>query len=368
MSEPSTTDDPLADHGPDYVADRFDRWGSRFRAKGIDGAGLQRLRESVDDWADWCDAFADAGTVHVERGEAALADGNEVTAGGHFLRASMYHHFGSFAWFVDEQRRERAHRRAVELFGRAGPHLDPPAERVEAPAPGGDPIPGNLRVPDDAPDGLDTPPLVVLLSGLDSTKEEQHTRASDFHERGVATLAVDGPGQGEAWYDRPMTPDYHEAISAVVDHVSDRDDVDAGRLGVYGVSLGGLYAPLVAAHDDRVDACVGLGGPFSIGPASAYNPSLQAGFLHACHADSLAEADAITERLTLRDCVDDLTAPSLVIAGGRDTVIPPAQTRRIAEEAPGGELLYYPEGDHVCKNRTHRYRPRAADWLRDHLV
>ncbi|MFB6194807.1 MAG: alpha/beta hydrolase family protein [Haloplanus sp.] len=367
MTDDTDTDDEQ--RGRDYVLDRFDRWWTRFLAKGLDRYDLQNLRADIDAWAEWCDAFATVGEEHAELGREAEAAGNAVSAGQHFLRASMYCHFGSFAWHVDEAERERTHRRGVELFERALPHLRPAGERVDAPCPGGDDIPGFLRVPDETPDGADESPLVVLLSGLDSTKEEQHTRASDFHARGIATLSVDGPGQGEAWYDRPMTPAYHEAISAAVDHVQGRADVDATRLGVYGVSIGGFYAPYVAAHDDRFDACVGLAGPFSVGPASMYgSATMREGFLHACHTDSYPEADAITEQLTLRDCIDDLTAPSLMIAGGNDTVIPPEQTRRIADRAPNGELLYYPDGDHVCKNRVNQYRPYAADWMRDHLV
>jgi 2,6-dihydroxypseudooxynicotine hydrolase len=354
--------------GREFVEDRFDRWWTRFLAKGLDRYDLRNLRDEIETWDAWFEAFAAVGEDHAERGREAEAAGNATTAGEHYLWASMYCHFGSFAWFADEDRRERVHRRGVELWGKAGPHLDPPAERIEAPYPGGADLPGYPRIPDGTPDGLDESPLVIVRSGLDSTKEEQHTRSSDFHARGVATLAVDGR-QGEAWYTRSMTPDYHEAISAVVDRVEGVDGVDASRLGVYGVSIGGFYAPHVAANDDRFDACVGLAGPFSVGPASLYSSvSMRDGFLHACRADSFVEADEVTERLTLRGDIEDLTAPALMIAGGNDAVLPPEQTERIAERAPDGELLYYPDGDHVCKNRVTRYRPYAADWMRSHLV
>ncbi|MFB6165705.1 MAG: alpha/beta hydrolase [Haloarculaceae archaeon] len=365
------TDVADASHGPEFVADRFDRWGSRFRAKGLDRPGIAALREQIDRWEQWCSAFVDRGERAEDRGEAALDDGHPETAARHLLRAAMYYHFGSFAWYVDEDERESAHRRAVELFGRAGRHVDPPVQRIEADGPGGVTVPGNLRVPDDAPPGTDASPLVVLLSGLDSTKEEQHTRASDFHRRGVATLTVDAAGQGEAWYDQRMTPEFPAYVSAIVDAVAERDPdgVEADRLGVYGVSLGGFYAPQVAAADDRFDAVVGLSGPFTVGPITPYkSDSLRKGFLHACKTPSPIEADAVTERMTLRDCIEDLTAPTLTIAGANDHVIPPAQTKRIAREAPDGELLFYEDGDHVCKNRVHDYRPRAADWLRDRLL
>ncbi|MFD1589405.1 alpha/beta hydrolase family protein [Halorientalis brevis] len=358
--------------GSAYVADRFDRWGSRFRAKGLDSSGIDRLKQDIDAWPDWCRAFSAVGEEHADRGRDALEHGNEITASEHLLRAAMYYHFGSFAWFFDEDERERAHRRAVALFRQAGAYFDPPIERIEAPAPDGDyVIPGNLRVPDRNPNGLDESPLVVLLSGLDSTKEEQHTRASDFHRRGVATLTVDGAGQGEVWYHQRMTPAYPRFVSAIVDRVQSEQvsGLDATRLGIYGVSLGGFYAPQVAATDDRFDACVGLSGPFTVGPVTSHqSESLIEGFEHACKTDSLVDVDRITERMHLRDRIEDLQAPALLIAGANDHVIPPAQTERIAHEAPNGELLYYEDGDHVCKNKAHDYRPRAADWLRDRLV
>lgn len=370
MTDTDDTDE--TDRGPDYVADRFDRWGSRFLAKGLDRPGVRRLRERIDRWDDWCGAFSAVGAEHADRGREALDAGNAESAGEHLLRAAMYYHFGSFAWYADADERETAHRTAVELFREAGRHLDPPVERLEAPAPdGGFVVPGNLRVPDHSPGSLDASPVVVLLSGLDSTKEEQHTRASDFHRRGVATLTVDGAGQGEVWYHQRLTERFPEYVSAAVDHLraTDPEGVDPSLLGVYGVSLGGFYAPQVAAADDRFDACVGLSGPFAVGPVSSYDSaSLHDGFRHACKADSLVEVDDITERLTLRGRLDDLETPVLAIAGGDDHVIPAVQTERIARRAPNGEYLFYEDGDHVCKNRVHDYRPRAADWLREKLV
>ena len=52
---------------------------------------------------------------------------------------------------------------------------------------------GNLR----RPPGLDRPPLVLLIAGLDSTKEEFFAVENIFLARGLATFSLDGPGQGE---------------------------------------------------------------------------------------------------------------------------------------------------------------------------
>ena len=238
-------------------------------------------------------------------------------------------------------------------------------ERIEAPFEDFT-VPGNLRVPDSAA----ASPLVVLLPGLDSIKEELSAYEADFHDRGVATLAVDGAAQGETWKHQRMTPRYSELISAVLDHVEalDPDGVDTDRLGVYGVSLGGFYAPHVAANEPRFDACVGISGPFTVGSVSGRSSELvKEQFMWSCKSDSVVEVDEITDAMSLRDDIEDLMAPSLMITGANDGIIPPAQTERIAERAPNGEYVLYENGNHVCNNIPYRYRPLAASWLSDHL-
>ena len=361
--------DTDGDRGIAFAKESLEKWTPRFVANGVDHNDLERLEAEIDGWAEWCDAFAETGAAHAELGEAALDRDDTESAGAHFVQASLYYHFGSHVWHVDDERRDEAHQRSVRLFRRAGDHLNPPAKRIEAPHEDYQ-VPGNLRVPDRGPDGSNESPLVVLLPGLDSTKEELHTLTPELLDRGLATLTVDGAAQGETWYEQGMTPSYHESISSMVDYVTEvnPDGVDVSRLGVYGVSLGGFYAPHVAANDERFDACVGISGPFTVGPTSTRGSDLvKEQFEWACKADSLVEVDEITEAMTLRDDIDDLTAPVLTITGANDGIIPPAQTERIAERAPDGTFICYDEGNHVCNNIPYKYRPRAADWLRDQL-
>ena len=78
-------------------------------------------------------------------------------------------------------------------------YLDPDAERIEVPLDGGRVV-GNLR----RPAGEERPPLVLLVPGLDSTKEEFFKLENVFLDRGMATLSIDGPGQGESGYELPI--------------------------------------------------------------------------------------------------------------------------------------------------------------------
>ena len=120
---------------------------------------------------------------------------------------------------------------------------------------------GNLR----RPPGAIAPPLVLLLPGLDSTKEEFFDWEQVFLDRGMATFSLDGPGQGEVSKSSHIWPNYEAAVTAALDVLCERDDFDADRIGAAGVSLGGYYAPRAAAYEKRVRAVVGISGPFNFG-------------------------------------------------------------------------------------------------------
>ena len=101
---------------------------------------------------------------------------------------------------------------------------------------------------------------MVLLGGLDTTKEEQLVISTLCVRRGLATLAFDGPGQGETYDRMKLMPEFDQAVSAVLDFIQLRDDVDPARVGIIGRSMGGHYAPKAAALDLWVEAVNAKGG------------------------------------------------------------------------------------------------------------
>ena len=48
----------------------------------------------------------------------------------------------------------------------------------------------------------------------------------------------------------------------MVDWIETRSDLDAARIGLWGVSLGGYYAPRAVAFEKRIKACIALSGPY----------------------------------------------------------------------------------------------------------
>jgi 2,6-dihydroxypseudooxynicotine hydrolase len=181
----------------------------------------------------------------------------------------------------------------------------------------------------------------------------------------MAVLAIDGPGQGEAEYEIPICGDYERAASTVVDWIETRNDVDVNRIAIWGVSLGGYYAPRAAAFEKRLRACIALSGPYDWAEIWDALPELtRETFRVRSHSSSQAEAKARAGELTLRRCAKQIECPLFIVAGRQDRLVPATHAEMLARSVSGPvELLMVEDGGHNANNRPYRYRSRSADWL-----
>jgi 2,6-dihydroxypseudooxynicotine hydrolase len=148
-------------------------------------------------------------------------------------------------------------------------------------------------------------------------------------------------------------------------------EVDRTRLGIWGVSLGGYYAPRVAAAlGERAKACVSLAGPFNFGECWPDLPQLTRDtFRHRSGAGSDEEARQIALTLSMARAASDLVAPLLIVFGRQDRLIPWRQAVRLRDAVAGPvELLMLEDGNHGCANVAPWHRPRTADWLATRLA
>jgi 2,6-dihydroxypseudooxynicotine hydrolase len=254
----------------------------------------------------------------------------------------------------------RAHEKVIECRNLALPYLDPPGESIAIPYEGRT-LYGILR----KPAGIERAAVVVMCVGLDSTKEELDVYENIFLERGMATLAFDGPGQGEAEYDMPIRGDYEAPVQAVIDYIVARGDLDPDRIGIMGVSLGGYYSARAAAFDKRIAACLSFSGPYSwVEIFDGRNELSQEAFRVRSHSRTMEEAHEKAKTLTLEGAAKNITCPIYIVAGELDRLTPPANAERIAAEVSGAKVLTIVKGgNHVVNNRRYMYQTQAADWM-----
>lgn len=348
------------------VQSAIDNWAPRFIANGVDYNDFARVTNSIERWDDWCQKWSECGALHEQMGEQAEADGQYESAAYHYLHAAMAYHFGKYLFVHKPQELREAHEHAVHDYARALPYFEIPGERVAIPYENGSTMYGILRKPWHTP----KPPVVILVPGLDSVKEELHVYGDDFLRRGMAVLAIDGPGQGEMEFEHPMRHDFEVPIRYAIDYLEGRRDVDANRVGLMGVSLGGYYAPRAAAFEPRVKAVIANAGGYNMNSHFDLLPQLtRDAFIHRTASTNEAETREKLQSFDLQDVMQKVTVPLLVIMGRRDRLIPSADAERMVREAgPNAELWMFEDGNHVNNNIVYKHRPQQADWMRKQLA
>jgi 2,6-dihydroxypseudooxynicotine hydrolase len=373
----SAGNDLFADRRPELYAERpapadarvaaaRAHWALRFVANGTEFADFEATLARITRWDDWCREWG----VTAQHYEAvAAAAGQGLTAGEAWRRAALCWHWGKFV-FTDHPDEQRfAHDRAVACYRRGADSLSPPASLVAVPY-GDRSLAAYLRIP------FEGAPVVIMIPGLDSVKEELQATAEYLLRRGLAVIAVDGPGQGEAEFagltpgqGLPIEPAYERVVDAVAGFLRGRAEVDADRIAVFGVSLGGYYAARAAGSSaGPLRAAVALAGPYRFDlDWDSLPPQTRATFQARSGASSPDQARERAGALTLESAASRIRIPMLVVHGGQDRLVPAYHAERLAAEAPGAELLLFPDGNHGVTNHAFESRSRIADWLAGHL-
>ncbi len=167
-----------------------------------------------------------------------------------------------------------------------------------------------------------------------------------------------------------IRPDFEAPISAAIDYLETRDDVDPARVGVVGSSLGGYYAPRAAAFEKRIKACVAISGVFAQASRGrqVMAPTREA-YIHYLGAKDDEEATALKSRLSLEGVAQHITCPLLIIGGKQDPLVHWENQQKLHDEASGPtELHIFDEGNHSGQNIPHKVMPLQYVFLTKHLV
>jgi 2,6-dihydroxypseudooxynicotine hydrolase len=336
----------LKDHG------RVRRWFGL-------GARAEELFDTfgkINELGDWCSEFGRL-AQRFEKSADAIDDGTVKVA--NYLSAASYFHIGLLGTFEDNDERIQAYRSVVRVYDKARKYFRIPAERVEYPF-GGVTFSAYFR---QAP-GATKPPCVILLRGLDAAREvELHTISNFLLEKGLSTLAIDTAGQGEArFHGLKLLPDVSESIGAALDYLERRPEIDASKLAILGQSFAGYIAVRAASRDKRFKACVSLGSFYSLNDFEILHMLKQNCMLNMKVTE--AEWPQTRKLFTLDGVIENMTCPFLAINGSEDVVIPPSQTVKMYEQAPGPkDLKIYDGAPHCVYYDNKSVLFYIGDWL-----
>jgi pimeloyl-ACP methyl ester carboxylesterase len=232
----------------------------------------------------------------------------------------------------------------------------------------------NLHLP---AGGCHPAPIVIIIHGIDGCKEEHLATELCLHEAGFAVLGIDGPGQGEAllldqinWSD-----DFFMIVRRALDALQDDAAVDTEHAGLFGISIGGMWALQAAADDRRVKALYDLGGPINTNAFPKLPFVIKTKMCQVTGArDRHAIAEVLGRNTTESDAIlSKVTCAVRIAHGGRDRVVSIADKEWLRDRlarfgnVPEVSLSVHADGDHCCTGYADEIRADLVAFFRAHL-
>ncbi|MFL5658270.1 MAG: alpha/beta hydrolase family protein [Ktedonobacteraceae bacterium] len=304
------------------------------------------VRQRVKKFADIAPQFAAAARRREQVAQGHEREGRVVGARESYFIAALL--WASAQWPLFENTKENIffNERKVECYQKFIAYAPHKIERVEIPF-GNSSLPAYLHLPL-AWNG-EKVPCILSIDGMDGSKEIMHAMYGDkILSRGMASLAIDGPGQGECCVRTiHVTADNFKEVGRVaLDWLRKRPEIDGEQLGVYGVSFGSYFATQVASVDAGLRGCAVAFVCHEPGGHTIFNmasPTFKLRFMYMAGYEDEAEFDRFAEGFRLNGA--EVKSPYLVLAGEDDELSPIEYTYQLFDEIPTPKKLVVYQGE-----------------------
>jgi dipeptidyl aminopeptidase/acylaminoacyl peptidase len=349
---------------------------------GFNNADLDYISAHTKGVVSMRETYRKVGDYRSNLAKSAESDGYTVTARRHYYYASLAYGFAQYTVQEDYSPVKKAlHDKCQDAFAKVIKYSDYPMEKVEIPfvdepAYEATTFPGVLHLPK----GEGPFPCVIFIPGTDMHKEQvPNPEDNIFIKRGMAVLALDGPGQGESLLRmlkvRVDTWNYERAVSAAIDYLETRPEIDASRIATFGVSTGSYWSPRAAIwearHKNRIKAAGGLAAqwePHFVTEFEYAQPNFKSNYMYMAGEDSEESFDSKAPLHDLRPDIGEITCPILIVQGEFDELCTPDQVEAILANAKAPyEMRVYENEFHPMGGVAVEAYELSADWLRDRL-
>lgn len=361
------TDDCLADLEPQCQAGLRQYSLERMTGYGIDYADAIELRARIiagESWQETAQALGERAVAAAECGDPETCRSTRRTM---YHRASALFRMSQALMLAESDERRSIVKRSVELY-EAAVENGLPREHVHIETACGTMSGWFIESSADEQVGI-----AIVIGGVEGWAMDFDVMGEALAARGIATLLLDAPGQGESRILNRhfLTAQWDGCFGTAVDWCAGR--APGLPIGLVGNSMGGSLTIAIANQDPRIAACVNNGG--------IIKPSLgrMAGetFFGKMVAFTGIEGEDCEERaVEVWDTVEPLKPglnanyPLLVVQGGRDPLVADGHGKLFMAQVPTSrkEMEYFSDGIHCIYNHVSDRDAVIGDWLRARLT
>jgi len=189
-------------------------------------------------------------------GDDCMGKGHDISAGEAYLRAANYYLAAEVFLHTNPQdpRILETYRKGADYFLKGLKLFSVPVEEVQIPYEGITLKGYYFQSPTAAEKG----PVILVHQGFDAPVEATKYVAEEAIRRGYHCLLFEGPGQGLTIREKGISfrPDWEKPVSAAIDYVLTRPEVDPDNIILEGISLGGGLAVRAAEYEPRIKICI----------------------------------------------------------------------------------------------------------------
>lgn len=334
----------------------------RLMAYGVNYADAMELRGRVWSGEVWQTVATDLAETCLRPSEHGISPETAATRANRLFRASALMRMSQMMMLRNTAERST-------IFAKAGQYFEEAAamvggrSRVVIETENG-PLTGWLY-----PSGLPrTVGRAIVIGGVEGWAMDFADIGLALAARGVESLVLDGPGQGESRlvHGHFLSTAWERSYAGVFDYFEQCSA--ALPIAFVGNSMGGSFAMHLAAREPRIVACVSNGGTSA--PALARG---NATFFKkmAAHVGDVTddEAERVWSTINPVDPNTPVRCPLLVVHGGQDPLISDKDAERMFQSAASEDkqMVVYSDGDHCIYNHSDDKHALIGDWVASHL-
>jgi len=333
----------------------------------LHGADIVDINNTLDRISlrqgNWVQEWEKTAQSYEDKAEAMIKEKNFDDAKYMLMKSSVYYRLAAFPYPMDATQ-NASYQKCVKNFYEANKFFSHPPERKEFTFEGKK-IVGNFRKP------LENKryPLLILIPGLDSNKEELYWIEDRFLNEGWATFSLDMPGTGESEW--PLRVESDRVFQAVFSEFQRNSYILKDKIAVVGFNFGGYFAVRLAAQEPEVLAVVDVAGPMHAAFQTSYLNKLpsyiQAILKKASGEKEYAGFSKIAGNFSLvkDDLIEKVTCPCLVINSKNNFFVPVEDAFIFAEKGKRpATIKIFPEDEYGFSEHLSDVYALITDWLR----
>jgi alpha-beta hydrolase superfamily lysophospholipase len=220
--------------------------------------------------------------------------------------------------------------------------------------------------------------MVVIVHGIDGSKEEHLATELALLDAGFHVLGVDGPGQAESllldgilW-----TETFPACVSAALTAGTAAASAPVTGYGALGLSIGGMWALRAAAGDPRITAVFDLGGPINTRRFPTLPFLIKTRMCQVTGARTPEDVAGVLGQNSIESAavLDTIRADVRIVHGARDRVVSTADKEWLRDQLLQRDttrevsLRVIEGGDHCCTAHADVVRADAVAFFQRTLA